>query len=342
VFTTDEEVGMEGAKSFDTSLLDGRRLINLDSEWDGVFIVSSAGSVVFAVDMPVTREPISKDAAPYRVSLTGLAGGHSGVDINKGRANAIVELAQLLEQLVSVGVQVISADGGSARNAIPREATAQVIIASSQLSEAKSIVAQAQSRLLVSYPDDAGGKFELVEGSTFAGPMPELTASNLLKAMTQVPNGVITLSPDIEGLVQTSSNLGVVTTTESGVEMQIYSRSSNSGELGKVEAEIISLMQSVGATATVTSRSPGWEFAPDSKLRDVLVESYSSLFGSSPSIEAVHAGLECAIFAEKMPDHLDMIAIGPEIVGAHSPGEKLSISSFNRVADLLVAVLAAL
>ena len=344
LITTDEESGMTGAVSFDVSLFNGRRFINLDSEDEGFFTVSSAASADVDITVPVETSNLPEGFVSYTLMVKGLTGGHSGSDIDKGLANANVLMGQLLQELgradgaSGASVAVSSIDGGSLRNAIPRESTAVISFAGQNEQIVRSIIAAAESAFKSAYPNDSNLSITLEQTDMASGVLSASSLQRVLDCIERTPNGVLSMSPDIEGLVQTSNNLGVITTSANTVTMLNFPRSSSVVEQVQTQDSLRLLAGSIGAEAVVYNENPAWPFMPDSPMRDTMTEVYTSLYGTEPIIEAVHAGLECSIFAEKMPD-CEFISIGPDIRAAHSPDEWMSLSSFNRVYEYLVKVL---
>ena len=338
LITTDEEQGMTGSEFFDVSLFNGRRFINLDSEEEGVFTVSSAASADVDIIVPVETLPMPLGFASYMLMIKELTGGHSGVDIDKGLANANVLMGRLLQELGGAGAAVSSINGGSQRNAIPRESAALISFSKNNMQTVQSIISRAEAAFKSAYPND--NNLEITLELTQA-PQSVLSAGSLqrvLDGIMRTPNGVLSMNPDIEWLVQTSNNLGIVNTSPNTVTMLNMPRSSSVGEQAETLDKLRSLAGSIGAEAVIGSENPAWPLRVDSPLRNKMAEVFMGLYGAEPSIKAVHAGLECAVFAEKMPDG-DFISIGPDISGAHSPDEWMSISSFNRVYEYLVRLL---
>jgi dipeptidase D len=334
LITTDEETTMDGAALFNTSLLSGKQLINLDSERDGILTVSSAGGVVAGLTIPIDTVAVPAGFDTYRLIVKGLKGGHSGLDIDKGHANANILLARLLDGLEDVAVSSI--DGGTADNAIPRECAA--VISLRDLSQVQSVILQMEAAFKLEFPLDTNLSVTLETTSPAATAMNSASLGRVLKGILQMPNGVISMSPSITGLVQTSNNLGIVATQGGSVELLCFVRSSSPAEMEETKNEIQLLGDSIGAAVDLEDIAPPWPHKVDSPLRDRMVEIYKELFGKPPSVEAIHAGLECAWFALKMPD-CDIISIGPETPSVHSPDEKMQLSSFNKTVEFLVEIL---
>ena len=342
IITTDEEAGMKGAISFDVGLLRGRRFINLDSEDEGIFTVSSAASADVDIKVPIENIAMPEGFASYTLMIKGLIGGHSGVDIDKGFANANLLMGQLLrrlsQELGSTGVAVSSISGGSLRNAIPRESTAVISFADNNVQRVQAVISAAQAEFKSAYSHDANLEITLESAQAPAQVFNAASLQRVLDGIEQTPNGVISMSPDIEWLVQTSNNLGVITSSLDSVAMLSFPRSSSVEEQAQTLDRLRSLADSIGSEISISNENPAWPFNPNSPMLDKMTELFITMYGKEPSIEAVHAGLECAAFAEGMPDG-EFISIGPDIRGAHSPDEWMSISSFNRVYEYLLKVL---
>lgn len=332
VFTIDEEIGMLGADAMDMSVLRGRVLLNCDSEDEGVLTVSCAGGATSMLHRPVTRESAAGTA--YRAGVRGLIGGHSGVEIDKGRANANKLLAAVLETLP---VRLISIDGGSKDNAIPRTSEA-VLLAGDGF---ERLFFAAAERLRASLPAGESPEFYCERTQTALLPMTEEGSGKVLALLNALPNGVQAMSADIEGLVQTSLNLGILKTEENAVTMTFSVRSSVNAEKTELIDRLKTLGAQYGAEYTESGEYPAWEYRRDSRLRDVMVGTYARLYGAEPKVEAIHAGLECGIFSDRLPG-LDAVSFGPQMYDIHTSRERLEIASVARTWDYLVAVLAAL
>lgn len=337
VITTDEEDGMSGADSFDITQLKSTRFINVDMEEEKVFTVSCAGSVYSNVLIPVTYTDAPSGFSAYTLSIKGLLGGHSGLDINKGYANANILMSKLLQTLGDT-VQLGSINGGSKRNAIPRECTAVILLDDKDYDAAVSVVADGEASYKSEYPEDKDLTITLEKTDAQTQVMNTDSYAAVLNAMNGLPNGVLAMSTDVEGLVQTSSNIGVITTEDSTVTIENFSRSSVESELQETVDSIKTLAEQLGAGLESEMTNAPWQYQENSPLRDKMAEVFRDFYGEEPSIEAIHAGLECGVFAAKMSDG-DFISIGPDIVGAHSPSEKMSLSSYDRTCQYLVKIL---
>ena len=341
VITVDEETGMLGAAALDASVLKGRTMLNLDSEDEGVLTVSCAGGASANVSVGLTMAP---NAAPcVKLTVSGLIGGHSGQEINKGRANANILLGRVLDALVQkLPVRLVSAAGGRKDNAIPNAAEAVLALAEGDLPAAKQIVSACTADLRKEYAvADPGVTVTLEEAAACPQALTEEATLRVVRYLLLVPNGIAAMSMDIPGLVQTSCNLGIFH-VEDGVLTAVSSvRSSVSSQKQMLLARIDALSQLLGGSLHVTGAYPAWEYRRESPLRDKLAAVYTQQTGKTPKIEAIHAGLECGLFAGQLPG-LDCVSFGPDLVDIHTTREKMSISSVQRTWRFLLGALEAL
>ena len=340
VFTADEEIGLLGAEALDCGDLKGRRLINLDSEDEGVLTVSCAGGARCDIFGSLPME----ESAGTRCVLTvsGLQGGHSGIEIGAGRANASKLLARCLASLADAApVRLMSVHGGLQDNAIPKEARA-VFLAGPGSEAALQTAADCVLRAAAGeYAEtDPGLSLRLETGDTVRAKA--ITADDtrrFIGLIQDYPNGVLAMSRDIPGLVQTSLNLGILRLEESGDYMLSSSiRSSVAAEKEAMSRDLKTLAARFGASFGQRGDYPAWEYRQDSPLRDAMVRIFTRQYGRAPVVEAIHAGLECGIFAGKLPG-LDAVSLGPDMPEVHSTRERLSISSTRRTWEYLLAVL---
>ena len=328
VFTTDEETGMYGADGLDTNLLNGKMLINIDSENEGVFTVSCAGGARTQINLPlITQE---NDQTAYEIAIDGLMGGHSGVEIDKGRINASILLGEILDSF-TFNFLISEISGGLKDNAIPRSASC-VICSNVNPKEAinsflKSFDFGKDNRPQVTVKEISCKKSFSKESSLL-----------IVYFLNNVPNGIQKMSSDINGLVQTSLNLGILNTTESGLEASFAVRSSVNSERNELIETLKDFADGLGGTVSSHGFYPAWEYKKDSKLRRVMCDTYKTLYNTEAAVEAIHAGLECGLFGEKIKG-LDAVSIGPNMCDIHTPDEKLSISSSVRVYEFLCEVL---
>ena len=329
VFTVDEEIGMLGADAMDMSVLQGRVLLNCDSEDEGILTVSCAGGATSCLKRPIMREAAQGEV--WRMAVRGLSGGHSGVEINKGRANANKVLANILARLPA---RLISIGGGSKDNAIPRTSEALVL---AEQPEAAFAAAAAEVKKTLSATETAV-EFVCEKAESELLPMTEEASAAVLGLLNALPNGVQAMSKDIEGLVQTSLNLGILKTEAEGVELTFSVRSSVNAEKTALIASLREIGGSFGAAYSQSGEYPAWEYQKESRLRETMVDTYRALYGKEPVVEAIHAGLECGIFSDRLRG-LDAVSFGPQMHDIHTSREKLDIGSVERTWDYLVAVL---
>ncbi len=340
IITTNEETGMNGAEAIDLSSLKSKRMINIDNEEEGVFITSCAGGARIYSHIPVKRE--SFKGTKLVLEIGGLKGGHSGEMIKCGRGNANVLVARaLLEAKKEVDFRIVDIKGGVADNAIPSSASAEVIVAGNDIEKFEQSIAatlaNVRGELEVKDPDvtmTVKGK----ESETEAMAISKEDGYKVISMICAVPDGVQAMSASVEGLVETSLNLGVLTTKEDEVILEQSVRSSVESSKEYLLNKLQIIADSFGAATDISGRYPGWKFRQSSELRDHMVKVYKDLYGVEPKLLAIHAGLECGIFSGKIKD-LDCVSIGPDMQDIHSAKEKLSVKSVSNVWDYLKAVL---
>ena len=341
VFTVDEEIGMEGAQGLDFSQLSARRMLNIDSEDEGIFTVSCAGGASANVSVGLTMVP---NAAPCaKLTVSGLIGGHSGQEINKGRANANILLGRVLDALVQkLPVRLVSAAGGRKDNAIPNAAEAVLALAEADLPAAKQIVAACEADFRKEYAvADPGLRLTLEPAPAAPQALTEEATLRVIRYLLLVPNGIAAMSMDIPGLVQTSCNLGIFHVADGVLTAVSSVRSSVASQKQMLLARFAALSQLLGGSLQVTGAYPAWEYRRESALREKMAAVYEQQTGRAPKIEAIHAGLECGLFAGQLPG-LDCVSFGPDLVDIHTAREKMSISSVQRTWKFLLGVLEAL
>lgn len=328
ILTTEEEVGMDGAMALDVSPIRGRKMLNLDSEAEGIFTVSCAGGSMAACGLPVARAPFGGDI--LRVRVEGLTGGHSGAEIHKGRANASMLLGRLLLAMAAeTELRLVSADGGLKDNAIP--VAAEAVVAAADGRKAKAAAERMAACFQVEYRRSDPMLTVTAEETAAAWlPMDAASTERTLCLLACAPNGVQTMSQDIHGLVQTSLNLGILKTEENAVTASFCIRSSVDSEKEMLKDRLACLLAQLGGRVSFSGEYPGWAYRPDSPLRELMTEVYREQYGREPKVEAIHAGLECGLLAGKLPG-LDCVSIGPDLLEIHTPREKMSISSVQRV-----------
>ena len=341
VFTADEEVGMIGARALDASDLKAKYLINIDSEEEGVLTVSCAGACRMACTLPVTRAPF--DGQTLRVRISGLAGGHSGEEIHKGRANAIALLGRWLTLLTENGVDytVLALSGGAKENVIPKESSVTLVLptgitegvraASAQFAaQMKAEYGTADPEICLQLTEQGCGGYQALDGAS---------VQRLRKALLLMPWGVQAMSMDVPGLVETSLNLGVAELDDSKAILRFSLRSSVPSAKELLSCKLQTLTELLGGSVRFHGDYPAWTYARESALRDRCVAMYEAQYGAKPQIVAIHAGLECGILSGKI-DGLDCISFGPNLLHVHTPNERADIASVARVWEYLKAILA--
>jgi dipeptidase D len=340
LMTVAEEVGLEGANALDGSLLTGSTLINLDSEEDGVLTVGCAGSTDTWIRVDGARDACSQDAVTLSVVSGGGLGGHSGVQIALGHANAIKVLGRVLREAhAEVPFRLVSLDGGKSRNAIPRDAIAVCSVSRDQEPAFRAAVESATAVVRDAYAKtDPGATVTVESADGAADAWSEAVTAVLLDVVALVPTGPLAMSPDFDGLVETSTSLGEVATEGGRLTLHSLSRSSNDAALPEVIGALDAAARFAGGTLEVKHNYNGWRPDLDSRLLAVARSVYERLFGEPPVVSAIHAGLETAVIGTKVSGDLDMLAIGPQIEGPHSPDERVKIPTVERFWELLVAV----
>jgi dipeptidase D len=340
LMTVAEEVGLEGANALDGSLLTGSTLINLDSEEDGVLTVGCAGSTDTWIRVDAERDACLPDAVTLSLVAGGGLGGHSGVQIALGHANAIKVLGRVLRAACAeVPFRLVSLDGGKSRNAIPRDAVAVCSVPGVEEAAFRAAVESATAAVRDAYAKtDPGATVTVESSSAAADAWTEAATATLLDVVALVPTGPLAMSPDFDGLVETSTSLGEATTAGGTLTLHSLSRSSNDAALPEVIGALDAASRLAGGVLEVKHNYNGWRPDLDSQALAVSRAVYERLFGEPPVVTAVHAGLETAVIGTKVSGHLDMLAIGPQIEGPHSPDERVSIPTVERFWKLLVGV----
>jgi len=342
LYTIDEETGLTGASALEGSLLQGRRLLNLDSEEEGVLTIGCAGGADTLLHLPLrTTAPVA-GAAALRVRLFGLKGGHSGVDIHRQRGNATKLLARALHAaLLEAPVLLSDLEGGTKHNSVPREAWATVVQAGSaeDLERSRSRLAEELEAIRHEFRRaDPDIRFELTRTDAPASAWDAATTARVLTLIEALPHGVMAMSQDIAGLVETSTNVAVVAPAGGKLKIWMSSRSSSATALEALRRRIRAAGALAGAEIEEEPGYPGWQPNVDSRLLGIVKARHEVLFGKLPEVGAVHAGLECGIIGEKCPG-MDMISFGPQIEFPHSPDERVKVDTVGRCYELLKATL---
>ncbi|MGN1166752.1 MAG: aminoacyl-histidine dipeptidase [Lachnospiraceae bacterium] len=342
VFTTDEETGMGGATAIDLSVLKGRKLLNIDSEVEGILTAGCAGGIALTTEIPVSRE--EKSGSLVTLAISGLQGGHSGIEIHKQRGNAHKMMSRLLNMIgEETEISLIDIQGGSKDNVIPMNNTAKILVAES---DAQKVVKIAEEMKAIWDHEFMGDEPTLcVEANVKADVCEKVfdkdSTDRIINYLMLSPCGVQGYSRKLQGLVESSLNVGIVETEEACVKVYHMIRSSVESQKKYIYVQLKQLAEMVGAKATVTSQYPAWQYDPNSELRQVMMSTYKELFGKEPEVFSVHCGLECGLFLGKRPD-LDCVSIGPNLLDVHSFNEKVDIASVERTWAYVKAILAAL
>jgi dipeptidase D len=338
LFTTDEEIGLLGAAALDASVLEGRHMINIDSEEEDVLLVSCAGGLTSHCTLPIEMK--KKQGKKLTVTIKGLQGGHSGAEIHKNRVNADLLLGRLLYDLKRFSIDLILVQGGLKDNAIPREAKAELLIEEDEvynvLNEIKFLAEKYKNECRINEPDLT---IFAVQGEVREYDcLTEESKDRILCMLMNTPNGIQVMSSDIEGLVESSLNLGELYFEDSAYHFVYGVRSSQSSYKFYMSDKLEVLTKQLGGSYFYDGDYPAWEYKKDSRLREIYTAAYQEMFGAAVKVEAIHAGLECGVLSEKL-ENLDIISIGPNMQNIHTTEERLSISSAKRLYDLLLKVL---
>lgn len=337
VFTTDEETGMYGAAALDYTCLKGRYMINIDSEEENILTVSCAGGINFEMSLPIERT--SSRGTKLTLTLGGLKGGHSGVDIDKGRTNANILMAKLLGYISrEVDFDIISLDGGDKNNAIPVSCKAELV--SEDFDTFKEVFEDYADFIKDSlFETEDGIVFDCKkeEAGEYMAISPTIK-NKIIYTVVHMPDGVIEMSYEIEDLVETSLNLGILSTSSDEMFFSSALRSNKTSGLNMLKERLCDFAEACGGKGSFSGEYPPWEYTKDSCLQKIYSKVYTDITGKEIYTEAIHAGLECGLFAANIPG-LDCISIGPDMEGIHTVNEKLNICSVKRVYDVIVKVL---
>ncbi len=331
LFTSDEETGLVGATGLDAGNLKGKILINVDSDLEGIFTVGCAGGVRVDATLPISREAF--DGKTYRLTVGGLLGGHSGMEIDKNRANAIKILGESLTAISDL--RLIDFVGGNADNAIPRDAVA-IFATNANIETDFSEKAKKIKADWISLEKNLELTLSCAESTET--PLSASSTKKLLSLVEKEPTGVVSMSKDIDGLVETSLNMGIASTSTDSFTLSFSLRSSKNEEKAALKSRVTSIAREISASTSERGEYPAWEYKKNSALRDLMCSVYEKMYDKQPKVLVIHAGLECGIFADKI-EGLDCVSIGPDNFDIHTPSEHLSISSTTRVYEYILEVL---
>ncbi|MFC2116024.1 aminoacyl-histidine dipeptidase [Bacteroidota bacterium] len=342
LLTIDEETGMTGAFELQGGILDGKILINLDSEDEGELYIGCAGGIDTSGKLRYSKEAVPAGSEAFRLSVTGLKGGHSGLDINLGRGNSNILLCRFMyEAEQKFGMRLASIDGGSLRNAIPRESFAVVCVPAAQKNEFLASVKEYEAI----FKNELGSVEPNLAFMAEAISLPDSvidasTQNKLIRTVYGLPNGTIRMSTDMHGVVETSTNLAIVKSGEGAIDIYCLVRSSVDTAKMSLALSLQSVLELAGAEVSQSGSYPGWKPDVNSPILTTMKEVYEKDFGKVPEVKVIHAGLECGIIGDAYPG-LDMISFGPTIRFPHSPDEKVNIASVRKFWDYLLLTLEA-
>jgi dipeptidase D len=340
LFTIDEETGLTGAANLEPGFVTARTLLNLDSEEDWAIYVGCAGGRDTTGVWPVTYEEVAQDFVAFTLGVKGLKGGHSGLEINAGRGNAIKILNRLLMKLHGLGARLSKIEGGNKRNAIPREAYADILVPRSEEQKTRSAV-QEMNDVIRAELSSVDPDLQIGLEPRSSGERQALSVhqqERIIRAISGLPHGVIKMSAEVPGLVETSTNVAVIKTSDGKISLETSQRSSVASEIQEIADSVASVFLLSGAEVQQGSGYPGWKPNLNSPVLELAARAYRDLFDQDCEIKAVHAGLECGIIGERYPG-MDMISFGPTLEAVHSPDEKIHIASVEKFWKFLTEIL---
>ncbi|MCB0804557.1 MAG: aminoacyl-histidine dipeptidase [Bacteroidales bacterium] len=340
LFTIDEETGMTGAENLQPNILKGDILINMDSEDEGELYIGCAGGVDTSVKFQFKNDEVPENSVAYKISVTGLKGGHSGLDIHLGKGNACLILNSLLQSAADKSdARLASIDAGSLRNAIPREAFAVVTVPEDQQDDFLDLISATEDEVSVVLKEvDPEVRIKAEKTDMPASVIDSETAERFYDAVMGCPNGVIAWDKNMPDVVETSSNLAIIKSEGNTISIAILTRSASDGERDKVAAKIADVFKEAGAAVAHHGAYPGWKPNVDSPILETMKKVYNTKFGRIPEVKVIHAGLECGILGSIYPNW-DMISFGPTIRFPHSPDEKVNIETVSKFWMYLVETL---
>lgn len=343
LMTTAEETGMDGVANLHPEYLEGKVLLNLDTDNEGEFLVSCAGGAKAHVDLPVTYEVASANEVLYSLTIKGLLGGHSGADIHRERANANVLMGRVLDRIrCQLPVRIASFTGGSKDNVITREAEVSFYVPDTSKEQVEAIIAEMESAFKAEYEKQDPNIQIITRVLEEVKPCVSIKETNqIIDLLMLLPHGIMAYSMQIEGLVESSLNIGVVQLEQEALRVVLAVRSSVPSKKENMLRKIKLVSEAVGANCTVLGDYPAWVYASHSRIRELATDVFEAMYHKKPEIKAIHAGLECGFILEKIPG-IDMIAFGPNAYDIHSPEERVSISSMANVYQYLLDLLKAM
>lgn len=342
LLTTDEEAGMSGAMALQPHYINGKIVLNLDSEEEGKLLVSCAGGIRTKSILPIEWIDKKNDTIAYNIVIRGLKGGHSGMEIHLGRGNSNKLMGRLLKNIdKELDFNLVSLNGGSKNNAIPRESSSIITVSQKDERKLLDIKRRVCEELKNEFSKkDPNLRVHLLEVEESVDKVfSDDSTKKAVDLLYMYPNGVNTVSSDIQGLTESSTNLGVVTTLENSIEYDSTARSSVSSLKDEIVTRSKCITEILGGKLVTESSYPEWPYKTDSKIRELCKDVYERMYEKTPEIVAIHAGVECGLFEEKLGNDVDMISFGPDIIDIHTPNEHISISSVERCYEYLLEVL---
>ncbi|WBW99059.1 aminoacyl-histidine dipeptidase [Oceanirhabdus sp. W0125-5] len=341
LFTTEEETGMDGALALNPDSIKGNMLINIDSEEEGTLLVSCAGGVRQVIELDGNRENVQGKG--IKIEIRGLKGGHSGMDINKERGNSNKLISRILNDLrKEMKVRINNINGGSKMNAIPRECDCTIIINENNIDKAVEIINDYDNIFKKELSASDNGIQISFKNVDVTDAFTIESTNKIIDMLLLIPNGIQSMSMQIDGLVESSTNIGVCVSSDSKITFVSAIRSSVESRKWEIAKRGDALCNLLGASVEYQSAYPAWQYKENSKLRDRMVSVYENMYGNKPNISAIHAGLECGLFGGKFGERMDMISFGPNLHDVHTPNEWVEISSVDRGWDYLLSVLKSL
>ncbi|TAK53322.1 MAG: aminoacyl-histidine dipeptidase [Bacteroidetes bacterium] len=341
LFTIDEETGLTGASNLSGDLVASRTMMNLDSEEEGALYVGCSGGRDTTATWKVDYESAPAGSVAATLNVKGLRGGHSGLEIDKGRGNAIKIMNRVLIELTALGCRLSTINGGNKRNAIPRECVAELFVPKAKLEKAKAAVAEMNTTMraeLSSVEPDLAVTLDAANGKKKGKVIKLAQQKKLTQTLMGLPHGVLKMSADIPGLVETSTNVAVITTTNKAIVQATSQRSSVASELREAVDMVSAVFNLGGAKVENSDGYPGWKPNLQSPILKLAKQTYQSLYKKEPAVKAIHAGLECGIIGERVPG-MDMVSFGPTLEGVHSPDEKIYIDTVEKFWNFLLGIL---
>ncbi len=339
VITRDEETGMFGAVDFEPHLVKGRKMLNIDSEDEGILTVSCAGGISAYCEIPYSMSD-EKSAYNYEISVSGLTGGHSGADIHLGRQNAIKVLAELLEKISDiVNFRISTVNGGGKANVIPQNASAIISTDNDAAEAISNAVSEFEKNFLEKYSEtDPSACFTIKAADTSESFADSESTAKIIRFLNGALNGIQCMSKNMADMVQTSLNFGILTVKQGKICADFLIRSSVTDEKHSTAKKVSDFAAEFSGTTTLSGDYPGWEYREESQLRDIMCSAFEDMYGKAPKVSAIHAGLECGIFSEKLPG-ADIVSFGPNLENIHTPKERMNVASVERTWEYLKEIL---